>query len=136
MQYSTYEPRSGAQLLEWMTREISLIDLAVVVQGADAELTRWAANITREGLSRAYLAWQPDELTEALASELEIDKFDFVCGPAPVTDLPWVEVQRALAEQDIDGAIELAHAGVAATDRGNTIDAAAAFVRSLEDAIV
>lgn len=136
VQYSTYEPRSGAQLLEWMTREFALIDLAVVVQGADEELTRWAANITREGLSRAFLAWQPEGLTPTMVSDLEIAKFDFICGPAPVADLPWVEVQPTLAEQDVDGAIDLEHAGTGTTTQSSSIDSAAAFIRSLQESTV
>jgi len=135
LQYSTYEPRSGAQLLEWITREISLIDLAIVVQGADTELTRWAANISREGLTRAFLAWQPDALPPEQITELELNRFDVVCGPSQVGDLPWIEVHPTLAEQDIDGATDLTRAALINGHHADPIEAAAAFVRSLNTAL-
>jgi hypothetical protein len=40
-QYHTYEPRTGAQLLEWVTRELALIDVGVAVDGVEQELCRW-----------------------------------------------------------------------------------------------
>lgn len=80
-QHHSYEPRTGAQMLEWVTREIALIDVAVVVAGAGDELVRWMANVTREGLVRSYLAWSPDDLQPHDLEELEIALYDLVLAP-------------------------------------------------------
>ncbi len=131
LRYSTYEQRSGGPLLEWLTREVSLIDVAVAVQGVDTELARWVANISREGLTRAFLAWDPDSIDEARASELELEKYDLLLSPAPVAGLPCLDVRPALAEQDLDDAIDRSLAGQLRDDLTDAIDAAARLERTL-----
>lgn len=102
IQHATYEPRSGAPLLEWVTREVALIDVAVVADDAPVELTRWLANVTRNGLTRALLAWQPELLTAARAAELELGRLDLVLAPEqPAADaLAWLPIARPVASQD------------------------------------
>ncbi len=131
LHYSTYEPRSGAPLLEWLAREVSLIDVAVAVQGGDRELTRWIANISREGLTRAFLSWSPADIDEAGAAALELARYDLILGPAPVASLPWLAVSPSLAEQDLGEDIDRSLAGPLYDDLADAIAAAAAFERTL-----
>jgi hypothetical protein len=101
VQYHTYEPRTGAQLLEWVTRELALIDVSVAVDGVEQELCRWLGNVNRAGLLRAFLTFDPDSLDDRRAAELDIDKYDVVIAPSrPAADLPWAELPPALAPQD------------------------------------
>lgn len=100
-QYHTYEPRTGAQLLEWVTRELALIDVSVAVDGVEQELCRWLGNVNRAGLIRAFLTYDPDSLDSHRAAALDIDKYDIVIAPSrPAADLPWTELPLALAPQD------------------------------------
>ena len=101
LQHSTYDPRTGAPLLEWLSREVSLIDIAIAVQGVNTELTRWIANISREGLTRAFLVWEPEALDESDIVALELEKFDIILAPTPIARLPSLAVQPSLAEQDL-----------------------------------
>lgn len=126
-QYTSFEPRSGARLLEWVTREVALIDVAVVVGGADDELSRWMANITRDGLTRAYLAWEPDVLSRERAEFLEVEKYDLILAPAsPEANLHWLPVQRSVATQDL-GEATGGYAGTLPVDVGDPIEAAREF---------
>ncbi|HYI15006.1 MAG TPA: hypothetical protein VEX37_06425 [Thermomicrobiales bacterium] len=100
-QHHTYEPRHGAQLLEWVTRELSLIDVAVAVAGIEPELCRWLANVTREGLVRAYLTFEPERLTDEVAVALELDRFDLILAPRqPAASIDWREIVSGVAGQD------------------------------------
>lgn len=100
-QYHTYEPRTGAQLLEWVTREMALIDVAVAVDGVEQELCRWIGNVTREGLIRAFLTFEPELLTDERASALDIDKYDIVLATGkPAADVPWSELSPTIAPAD------------------------------------
>lgn len=106
VQYHTYEPRTGAQLLEWVTRELALIDVSVAVDGVEQELCRWLGNVTREGLIRAFMTFNPEGLTEERAAALEIDKYDVVIATSkPAADLPWTALPPALAPQDEEQSI-------------------------------
>jgi hypothetical protein len=101
LQHTTYEPRTGARLLEWVTRETALIDVAVAVAGLEDELCRWIANVGHEGLIRAYLTWQPELLSAQVAQRLELDKLDVVLAPTkPPADLDWRQVEAVVAAQD------------------------------------
>jgi hypothetical protein len=101
IQHHTYEPRTGAPLLEWVTREIALIDVAVAVEGLGRELCRWLANVSRDGIVRAYLTFDPDGLTNDTAAALELDKLDLVLAPSrPAATLRWKAVPLAIAEAD------------------------------------
>jgi hypothetical protein len=100
-QYHTYEPRTGTQLLEWVTRELALIDVSVAVDGVEQELCRWLGNITRAGLIRAFLTFDPEGLTDERASALDIDKYDIVIAPGkPAADVPWSELPPSVAPAD------------------------------------
>ena len=100
-QHHTYEPRRGAQLLEWVTRELALIDVAVAVAGIEAELCRWLANVSRDGLVRAYLTFAPDEMTDEAVASLELDKYDLILAPSqPAAAIAWQQIEPAVAGQD------------------------------------
>lgn len=100
-QHHTYEPRSGAPLLEWVTRELALIDVAVVVDGAGPELCRWIANVSQEGLTRAFLTFQPERLTQDVVTALELGSFEIVLSPAePSASIVWRQVAGAIAGPD------------------------------------
>lgn len=106
MQYHTYEPRTGAQLLEWVTREMALIDVAVAVDGVEQELCRWIGNVTRERLIRAFMTFDPAGLTDERSQTLELDKYDLIIAPSkPASDLPWTQLPPALAPPDTVPAI-------------------------------
>lgn len=100
-QHHTYEPRHGAPLLEWVTREVSLIDVAVAVDGLEPELCRWLANLTRDGLARAYLTFAPETLTDEMVAELELETFDLILAPsAPRAAIAWQPSALAVAGHD------------------------------------
>lgn len=123
-QYHTYEPRTGAQLLEWVTREMALIDVAVAVDGVEQELCRWIGNVTRAGLIRAFLTFQPESLTVERASTLDIDKYDIVIATGkPPADVPWSQLAPTLAPAD---AIPGVREHVSARLRDEIVDPAAA----------
>jgi hypothetical protein len=88
-------------LLEWVTRELALIDVSIAVDGVEQELCRWLGNVNRAGLIRAFLTFDPDSLDDRRAAALDIDKYDIVIAPSrPAADLPWTELPPALAPQD------------------------------------
>jgi hypothetical protein len=122
-QHHTFEPSTGGRLLEWVTREVALIDAAVVVEGLDDELTRWLANVSRPGLQRAYWTLHPDALTDELAVRLQLTLFDAVLAPSePAADLPWRRVCRTVAAADESrGLTELATERW--TDNSTAVDA-------------
>jgi hypothetical protein len=123
IQFATYEPRSGAPLLEWTTREVALIDIAVAVAGLDDELCQWIANISRDGLTRAYLTWDPATLTDAEATRLQLDRFDVIVAPSqPAAEIPWLRVPSTLAAADAALATD-------GEDIVDPIDSASAFER-------
>ena len=130
-QYTSFEPRSGARLLEWVTREVALIDVAVAVGGVDDELCRWLANVTRDELTRAYLAWEPADLTQERVSYLEIEKYDVILTlAAPSADVDWVAVQRSIALQDMGDATG-GYADSLPVDLRDPLGAAIAFERAV-----
>ncbi len=101
LMYHTFEPRSGAPLLEWVLGELSMVDVAVAVDGIGNELCRWIANLTETRLIRAYMTFNPDELTSEKAGSLELEKYDLILAPSrPAAQLPWSEIPPALASQD------------------------------------
>ena len=101
-QHHTFEPRAGAPLLEWVSRELALIDIAVAVHGLDAELCRWLANVMRDGLRRAFLTFEPARLTASVAEQLDVARFDALLAPAaPAAALPWSLVPRSIAKEDL-----------------------------------
>jgi hypothetical protein len=105
-QHHTYEPRTGGRLLEWATRELALIDAAIVIAGSDDELCRWVANIARSGLRRYYLTFEPDTLTPEVVRRLELRLYDAVLAPRqPAVDLPWRMVRRTLAQADVSAGL-------------------------------
>jgi hypothetical protein len=105
-QHHTYEPRRGAPLLEWVTRELSLIDVAVAVSGIEPELCRWLANVSREGLVRAYMTFDPDRLTDEVVVSLEIERFDIVLAPRqPAARIAWRPIVPGIATDDHVAAI-------------------------------
>lgn len=98
VQHHTYEPLHGARLLEWVAREVALLDVAVVVAGADDELTGWVANLTRAGLTRVFLAF--DALRER-PHALNLSLFDGVLAPYPVDGAAnWRFLPRTIAPAD------------------------------------
>jgi hypothetical protein len=114
IQHHTYEPRSGAALLEWVTRELALIDVAVAVAGIEPELCRWLANVSQEGLTRAYLTFDPESLTDDVVAALELDRFDLILATGqPAADIAWRPIVTTVAAQD---RIQLIDAGDLQTD--------------------
>jgi hypothetical protein len=130
-QHTTYEPRSGGRLLEWTTRELALIDIAVAVAGLDQELCRWLANLSHPGLVRAYLTFDPGSLTDDVVATLELEKYDLVLAPSePVARVYWQPILPAVADQDrtpaITGALD-----PSIVDAADPIHAAEAFEATL-----
>jgi hypothetical protein len=132
VQHATWESRTGAQLLEWVTRELALIDVAVAVAGLNDELCQWLANVTRDGLTRAYLTWEPETLDAAAAERLQLDRFDVVLAPcSPVAGLPWLPVMPAITAADADAGLAEHVTGTLppASTLSDPIDTASAFER-------
>lgn len=130
-QHHTYDARSGAQLLEWVTREMALIDVAVAVAGIEAELCRWLANVERSGLVRAYLTFEPETLTDDVAAALELEKFDVILATGqPAGDLAWQLIAPAVASQD-DALTEAASIQRSTADDADPIRAAEVFEAAL-----
>lgn len=131
LQHITWETRTGARLLEWATRELALIDVAVAVAGLNDELCQWIANINRERLTRVYLTWEPEALTVAEADRLMLTNFELILAPRkPKAKLPWSLVTPALAAADADAglAVQL-HASL--TQLADPLNAAKQFERVL-----
>lgn len=101
LQYSTFEPRRAGSLLEWVTRELAMIDVAIAVDGVPEELCRWLANVTKPGLRRVYLCYQPERLDIEMVRAYEIEKFDAVFSTGPTSaGVSWLEIEPALASID------------------------------------
>jgi hypothetical protein len=137
MQHHTYDPRTGAPLLEWVTREIALLDLAVVVDDVGDELCRWLANVSRRDLTRAYLAWDPGLLTSERVSYLELERFDLLLAPtaAETVSIPWRSVTPALAQRDIEAGLH-DHLPLGLTLTADPVEAAASFERAVKSTVV
>ncbi len=98
---------------------------------AEARRALEQREISARELTRAFLAWDPDSIDEVRASELELEKYDLLLSPAPVAGLPCLDVRPALAEQDLDDAIDRSLAGQLRDDLTDAIDAAARLERTL-----
>lgn len=97
----SYTPRTGARLMEWISRELSLVDVCVAVDGLPTEVARWIANLTHPTLVRAYLTFAPLTLDDDLISELEIDRFDTVLTPGqPAAPVNWESAPPTLSQAD------------------------------------
>ena len=98
----SFEPRSGASLMEWVSRELSLVDLAIAIDGAGEELTRWIANLDHRTLTRIFVTYRPNELTGERAGQLELERFDAVFASSePAAGIKWLAVGRSITEQDL-----------------------------------
>lgn len=101
IQHHTFEPRSGAALLEWITRELALIDVAVAVEGVNDELCRWLANVSQPGLTRAYLTFDPEALTDEVVESLQLGMFELILAPsAPAAEIAWRQISPTVAGHD------------------------------------
>lgn len=103
VQHHTFEMRRGPRLFEWLAREIALIDVAVAVDGIDAELVRWLANLNQPNLLRLFQTYRPDALTHAQREKLELDQFNgcLASGAPDDATLPWQLVRPSIAEPDL-----------------------------------
>lgn len=98
----SFEPRSGASLMEWVARELSLVDLAIAIDGAGEELTRWIANLDHSTLTRIFVTYRPNELSKERVGQLELARFDAVFAPSePAARIEWRPVGRSIAQQDL-----------------------------------
>lgn len=55
IEYRTYGPRHGANLVEWMTRILATVDVAVIQANVETELVRWLGELTRPHLQTFLL---------------------------------------------------------------------------------
>ena len=130
-QHHSYERRSGAPLLEWVTRELSLIDVGVAVAGLEPELCRWLANVSREGLVRVYLTFEPEQLTDDVVAALELERFDLILAPRqPAANLIWRPIVPRVAVHDQLPEI-VQSSGLALGDDSDPIRAAEVFEAAL-----
>jgi len=99
----SFEPRTGGRLMEWVARELSLVDLALAAHGLPVELGRWIANLDHANLTRVFVSYRPNELTPALIEELELARFDLLlaAGPQP-GELEWSPIEPCVAPQDME----------------------------------
>jgi len=97
-----FEPRRGAPLMEWLARELSLVDLAIAIDGLPTEVARWIANLDHRSLRRVYVTYRPERLTEERAAEIELERYDATFATsAPEASRPWIQIHKSIAEQDI-----------------------------------
>ncbi len=97
-----FEPRSGAALMEWLARELSLVDIAIAVDGLPSDVARWIANLDHRALQRIFVSYRPDDLTSERATEFELERYDGVfASSSPKASIAWSPIQRALAPQDL-----------------------------------
>lgn len=97
----SYEPRTGGRLMEWLSRELSLIDVAVAVDGLPEVVARWIANLTHPALTRVYLTFRPETLDAETVARLELDKYDRILTTGePATSIDWSPILPTLARQD------------------------------------
>lgn len=97
----SYTGRTGARLLEWVSRELSLVDVGVAVHGLPDEVARWIANLTHPTLIRTYLTYSPIDLTNDLIQSLEIDRLDNVFAPGqPAAAVDWESVPPSISDAD------------------------------------
>ena len=97
----SYEPKRGAPLMEWLARELSLVDLAIAIDGLSVETARWIANLSHPDTRRAFLTYRPGELTPARAAEIEIERYDAVlASSAPAVNIAWLPIKKSIAPQD------------------------------------
>lgn len=89
--------------MEWLARELSLVDLAIAIDGLPTEVARWIANLDHPELQRVFLTYRPDELTPERAEEIELERYDGVfASGSPVADIEWTPIGRAIAPQDLE----------------------------------
>lgn len=118
--------------MEWLARELSLVDLAIVVDGAPVDVVRWIANLDHQELSRVFLTYQPETLTDHRATELEISRYDAVYSTStPQAAIDWLPIGFSIAPQD-SRSIPAEYLPVLQPDRVMSPDEAA---RSLESAL-
>ena len=99
--FHSYEPKTGATLMEWLARELSLVDLAIAVDGLPLEVARWIANLAHPDMRRAYVTYRPEDLSAERAGELEIERYDAILASGePAADLVWIPVRKSIAPQD------------------------------------
>lgn len=55
VEYRTFESRRGADLVEWMTRMLATVDVAMIPANADSDLVRWLGQLTRHHLQTFLL---------------------------------------------------------------------------------
>lgn len=136
LQHTTWETRTGAPLLEWVTREVALIDVAVVVAGVNDEVCQWIANITRAGLTRVYVDWEPQLLSDANAARLQLANFELILSPAqPEAHVQWMPIALSLAGADADAGLA-DHVPASRDPLVKPITAAAEFERLVQSAPV
>jgi len=97
-----FEKRTGASLMEWLARELSLVDLAIAVDGLPIEVGRWIANLDHRALQRVFISYRPERLTQAQISEMELDRYDQIFASSrPAADVSWQPIHKAIAPQDM-----------------------------------
>jgi len=126
-----FEPRSGAPLMEWLARELSLVDLAIAIDGLPTEVARWIANLDHRDLRRVFVTFRPDELTPGRAIESELERYDAVFASGqPGAELLWTPIRKTIVQQDLD-LVAPAHLPVAPADGWATADESARLLEAV-----
>ncbi len=55
IEYRTFETRTGADLVEWMTRTLATADVALIQAGSSPDLVTWLGELTRPHLQTFYI---------------------------------------------------------------------------------
>ncbi len=97
----SFEPRSGAALMEWIARELSQVDLAIVVDGLPNEVTRWVANLDHRLIVRVFVTFRPNDLNDERAQNLELPRYDLIFSSSqPEASIEWQAIQPTVAPPD------------------------------------
>jgi hypothetical protein len=92
--YTTYDPRTGAELADWLTRVLATVDIVVVDSSAPSEMVRWIGELTRPRL-HTFLLDPRGEDPSRLESMERIEYYTGICIPDSQSEA----VQGVIREQ-------------------------------------
>jgi hypothetical protein len=76
--YTTYDPRTGADLADWLTRVLATVDIAVIDTSAPQDIMRWIGELTRPHL-HTFLIDPSGRRAEDLDRIERVELFTGIC---------------------------------------------------------
>jgi hypothetical protein len=76
--YVTFEPRTGQDLADWLTRVLATVDIVLVDPAAPRDIVRWIGELTRPNLHTFLI--DPGERHPSIVSAVpNVERFSGVC---------------------------------------------------------